>query len=79
MNITPSGIYKRFVFAGIALGTIVFIGTIGYWFVGGKEYSFLDAFYMTIITISTIGYGEIIGLSGNPVGRLFKGVFRKSN
>jgi len=25
---------------------------------------------MTIITISTIGYGEIISLSGNPTGRL---------
>jgi voltage-gated potassium channel len=63
--------HKKFIFAGIALGAIVAIGTIGYWLIGGREYSFLDSLYMTVITISTIGYGEIIRLSDNPVGRLF--------
>jgi len=31
----------------------------------------VNAFYMTIITLTTVGYGEIIDLSGSPVGRLF--------
>ncbi len=31
----------------------------------------VNAFYMTIITLTTVGYGEIIDLSGNPGGRLF--------
>ena len=64
-------IYRKFILAGMALATILVIGTIGYWFIGEKQYSFLDSFYMTIITISTIGYGEIIHLSGNPTGRVF--------
>ncbi len=31
----------------------------------------VNAFYMTIITLTTVGYGEIIDLSGSPSGRLF--------
>ncbi len=42
-------------------------GTVGYAFIDG--YSFLDAFYMTVITITTVGYGEIQQLSG--AGRIF--------
>ena len=62
---------KKFIFAGIALGAVLSVGTIGYWFIGDKHHSLLDSLYMTIITISTIGYGEIISLTGNPGGRLF--------
>ncbi len=64
-------IHRKFILAGIALGAIVLIGTVGYRFIGGEQYSFLDSLYMTVITISTIGYGEIIHLSDNPAGRLF--------
>ncbi len=63
--------HRKFIVAGIALGAIMAIGTIGYWLIGGREYAFLDSLCMTVITISTIGYNEIIRLSGNPIGRLF--------
>ena len=42
-------------------GTVVFVLIEGW--------SLLDAFYMTIITISTVGYGEVFPLSS--AGRLF--------
>ncbi len=42
-------------------------GTVGYTLIDG--YSPLDAFYMTVITITTVGYGEIQQLS--PAGRIF--------
>jgi voltage-gated potassium channel len=64
-------IYKIFIFAGIGLAAVISIGTIGYWFIGGRHYTFVDCLYMTIITITTIGYGEIIDMSGNPAGRIF--------
>lgn len=54
----------------LALGLVLFFlgtGTVGYWFIDG--YSPLDAFYMTVITITTVGYGEIQQLS--EVGRIF--------
>jgi len=31
----------------------------------------VDTLYMTVITIATIGFGEIIDLAGNPAGRIF--------
>ena len=43
------------------------IGTIGYTII--EDYSTLDALYMTVITISTVGFGEIHTLS--EAGRLF--------
>jgi voltage-gated potassium channel len=47
---------------------MVGIGTLGYYFIEEK-YDLFDAFYMTVITLSTIGYGEIYPLS--PRGRVF--------
>ena len=46
-------------------------GTFGYAILTKGQYSILDCLYMTVITITTIGYGEIIDLSHNPVGRVF--------
>lgn len=51
----------------IILLIIIVIGTTGYILLEGD--SFLDAFYMTIITISTVGFGEIHKLSAP--GRVF--------
>ncbi len=43
------------------------LGVGGYIWIEG--YRFIEAFYMTIITISTVGYGEVKSLS--PAGQLF--------
>ncbi len=50
--------------AALALGAIVVGGTAGYMVLEG--WGFLDALYMTMITISTVGYGEVnaLGTSG---------------
>ncbi|MEH1894041.1 MAG: NAD-binding protein [Nostoc sp.] len=51
----------------IALGGVFFIGTLWYWLVEG--WSWEDAAYMTVITLATVGYGEIHPLGSR--GRLF--------
>jgi voltage-gated potassium channel len=51
----------------LGLGVVVAAGTLGYVFVAG--YPPLDALYMTITTIATVGYGEIRPLG--PAGRVF--------
>jgi len=66
-----SGVYRKFVWAAIILVAIVLIGTVGYWFIGGRQYSFVDTLYMTVITITTIGFTEVIDLSDNAAGRIF--------
>jgi voltage-gated potassium channel len=63
--------YKKFIIAGTLLLIVISIGTFGYWFITDKQYPLIDCVYMTVITISTIGYGEIINLSGNTTGRIF--------
>jgi len=50
--------------------TVTAIGTFGYTLIGREQNaSVLDAFYMTIITITTIGYEETIKL--DSTGRIF--------
>lgn len=49
------------------LGALVAVGTSGYHFLEGM--TILDALYMTVITLSTVGFGEVHPLS--PLGRLF--------
>lgn len=52
---------------GVALGLVMFSGVLWYRFMEG--WSWLDATYMAVITLSTVGFGEINPLS--PRGRLF--------
>ncbi|HHI87763.1 MAG TPA: potassium channel protein [Candidatus Cloacimonetes bacterium] len=66
-----SKLLKKFLIAGSALLIIIFGSTAVYWFIAGDNYSMMDCLYMTIVTISTIGYAEIIDLSGNNFGRIF--------
>ena len=54
-----------------ALAIVLLIGTMGYLIIGGGRYSIVDCLYMTVITITTVGYGEIIDLSNKPMGRAF--------
>lgn len=51
------------------------VGTIGFKIIGGSETSLLDAFYMTAITITTVGYEDVIDLDKHPIGKLFAIVF----
>jgi voltage-gated potassium channel len=62
---------KRFAKPLGVLAGIHVVGTVGYKIIGGAEDTWLDALYMTFITIATIGYAEVISLDENPAGRLF--------
>ena len=58
---------RRVIWGASALAATIAIGVIGYWLIEG--WSFLDAIYMTVITITTVGYGEIHPLSSG--GQIF--------
>ncbi len=62
---------KRNIGLFAALLIIVAVGTVGYSIIGEGKYSIIDCVYMTVITVTTIGYGEIIDLSHSPAGRVF--------
>ena len=57
---------RLFLIAGLLAAAILF-GTLGFMFVEG--WSAFDSFYMTMITLTTVGYGEVHPLSFH--GRLF--------
>ena len=59
--------FKKIYVAIFFFNVIVHTGTFG--FVLVEDFSWADAFYMTIITVSTVGFGEVHELS--PEGRLF--------
>lgn len=60
-------IARRIKITLILILIVIFSGILGY--VSLEHYTFLDAFYMTIITISTVGFKEIYPLS--TAGKLF--------
>lgn len=62
---------RRLAYALLALVALIVVGTSGFAWIGGEEHGIVDAFYMTVITLTTVGYGEIISLDGNPTGRIF--------
>src|SRR5690606_9758643 len=65
-----SEIFKKLYMSGLGLLGTVLIGTFGYWYITGKQYDIFDCVFMTFITITTIGFGEIIPLQ-NFVGARF--------
>jgi len=67
---------KRRIFISLTVFFVVFlVGVSGFKFFGGKEWSFIDSLYMTVITLSTVGYGEVKDISTNPAARIFTSVF----
>lgn len=58
---------KKILFLFGVLAFLILIDTTGYILI--EEVSFSDAFYMTVISITTVGYREVFELSAN--GRLF--------
>jgi voltage-gated potassium channel len=58
--------------SGLRLAALLFVavstvGVVGYHVL--EDYSWLEALYMTVITLSTVGFGEVRPL--HPVGRVF--------
>lgn len=62
---------RRILFVVAAIATTLAIGTVGYVVVA--DYPWFDAFYMAAITMTTVGYGEVIPLK--HAGRVFNSVF----
>ncbi|HWE49623.1 MAG TPA: potassium channel protein [Bryobacteraceae bacterium] len=60
-------ILRRIVLIAALLALTLFIGTLGFTLIEG--YGIFDAFYMTLITITTVGYQEVHPLS--QAGRIF--------
>lgn len=59
--------FKQFILPFLLMSVLIILGTFGYMII--EDYHLLDAFYMTIITVATVGYGEVEPLS--TAGKIF--------
>lgn len=62
---------RQLVLSLLLLVVVVLSAVAVYMWFGGPEVTLLDAFYMAVITITTVGYGEIVDTHANPPLRLF--------
>lgn len=56
--------------AGLIL-LITLAGSAGYFLIFRQEASFLDCMYMTVISLTTVGYGEVVDVSGSMPAQVF--------
>ena len=62
-------ILRQFKLPLLMLHTVMSVGTVGYMILSGGD--FINSLYMTIVTVGTIGYGEVVRGSDTPIGRIF--------
>lgn len=62
---------SRLAFAGLALVIVCAIGTGGYYSIGQGQWSLEDCLYMVLITITSVGYGEVLPVASQEGARTF--------
>jgi len=50
---------------------VILAGTLGYYAMFGGKYAIMDYLYMTVISITSVGYCEIIEITGNVPAEIF--------
>jgi len=67
-----SSLGKRLLTGFVALVVVVLGGAAGYYFIGDGRWELRDCIYMTVITVTTVGYGETLdGMAEVPYARPF--------
>ncbi len=64
-------IRNRLYLALMGIFFVVLFGSIGYYTITGGNHPFLNCIYMTVITLTGVGYGEIVPVTGNPFAEIF--------
>ena len=63
---------KKILYLLILTVFLVFLaGSTGYYILFGGEYKYIDCIYMTVISLTGVGYGEIVPVTGNASAQIF--------
>src|SRR5262249_23769802 len=64
--------FKRLAYAAMAFVVVILGGGIGYYLIGDGKWPLGDCLYMTVITVTTVGYAEVLqGMDVTHYARLF--------
>ena len=64
-------IKKRLYLILASIFLIVVIGSLGYYLLFNGHEKLIDCIFMTVISLTTVGYGEVIAVTGNPPAQIF--------
>ncbi|MDX2439274.1 MAG: ion channel, partial [Desulfobacterales bacterium] len=64
-------IKKRLYLILLSISLVVLAGSTGYYILFGGEPKFMDCVYMTVISLTTVGFGEVIEVTGNVPAEIF--------
>ena len=62
---------KRLLQTSLAMVCVFALGTFGYYYITDAAYNLFTCFYMTVLTVTTIGFDEVIDLKNYEAGRPF--------
>ncbi len=62
---------RRLFTIGAIISGIVLAGSLGYYFLFDMEVNFMDCVFMTVISLTSVGYGEVLPVTGNPRVEVF--------
>ncbi|WP_054697261.1 potassium channel family protein [Desulfosarcina cetonica] len=65
------GIRNRLIIAIAMLVGTMLLGSTGYYLLFEGKSSYIDCLYMTVISLTTVGYGEVLGITGNVRAQIF--------
>ncbi len=55
----------------IIIFLLVILGSTGYYIIYGGEPKYIDCVFMTVISLTSVGYGEVLNVTGNIPAQLF--------
>ena len=64
-------IKKRLFYVLLVIFNVVMLGSLGYFILFKGTQRFMDCVFMTVISLTTVGYGEIIQIRGNITAEIY--------
>jgi voltage-gated potassium channel len=64
-------IKRRLIYVLFTIFCVIMAGSFGYFFIFEGQQGFTRCLYMTVISLTTVGYGEIIAVTGNLTAEIF--------
>jgi len=55
----------------VSIPAVFLFGSVGYYLIYMGQIRFIECLYMTVISITSVGYGEIVPVTGNAVAEIF--------